>query len=241
MHDYKLYYWPMIQGRGEFVRLALEDAGADYDDVARRDDPDAGIGAIQALLESARRPSLAPPFLADGDWLIGQTANILMYLGPKLGLAPRTQRDRLWVHQLDLTVADFVNEIHDTHHPVGVSLYYDEQRAEARRRSAIFTDGRLSKFLGYFERVAAGNRARGPWLVGSRASTADLSVFQVLAGLRYAFPKAMAARDGHWPRLTALEAEVAQRPRLAEYLASPRRIAFNEYGIFRYYPELDAH
>ncbi|MEZ5650094.1 MAG: glutathione S-transferase [Burkholderiaceae bacterium] len=239
MNGYRLYYWPMIQGRGEFVRLALEDAGADYADVARLDGADAGIGAMRALLESPRRPSLAPPFLADGDLLIGQTTNILLALGPALGLAPRAQRDRLWVHQLDLTVADFVNEIHDTHHPLAVSLYYDDQRPEARRRAQIFLAERLPKFLGYFERVAAANRSRGPWLVGARISTADLSVFQVISGLRYAFPTAMAAGEAHWPRLLALHAAVAERPRLAAYLASPRRIAFNEQGIFRHYPELD--
>ena len=240
MADYSLYYWPMIQGRGEFVRLALEDAGADYDDVARRDAPGAGIGAMQALMASGKRPSLAPPFLVDDGLLIGQTTNILLHLGPKLGLAPRTMHDRLWVHQLDLTVADFVNEIHDTHHPLGVSLYYEDQKPEAARRAAVFVQERLAKFLDYFERTARENTSRGPWLVGSRISTADLSVFQVMAGLRYAFPRAMSARESNWPRLLALHDAVAARPRLAEYLASPRRLAFNEQGIFRRYPELDS-
>lgn len=237
---YQLYYWPMIPGRGEFIRLALEDAGADYDDVARRDGPDAGIAAMQALMRSADRPSLAPPFLRDGDLVVGQTAGILLHLGPALGLAPRAWRDRLWVHQLELTIADFVVEIHDTHHPLGVALYYDDQRPEAARRARQFLEGRLEKFLDWFEQRLESNRRPGPWLVGARACTADLSLFQVLEGLHHAFPRAMAARAGRWPRLAALREAVRGRPRLAAYLASERRIPFNADGIFRHYPELDA-
>ena len=238
---YLLYYWPSIQGRGEFVRLALEDAGADYVDVARATGRGRGVPALLAMMERSdvARPPLAPPFLKAGDVLVAQTANILLFLGPRLGLAPRALADRLWVHQLELTIADFVVEIHDTHHPIAGSLYYEEQAAESHRRAAIFVDERLPKFLGYFERVLERNPRRGGWLAGAGACTADLSMFQVIEGLRYAFPRAMARCEADVPRLLELRDRVAQRPGLAAYLASKRRIPFNQSGIFRRYAELD--
>jgi glutathione S-transferase len=233
---YELYYWPGIQGRGEFVRLALEEAGADYVDVARGR---GGESAMVRLLESAERPPFAPPFLRDGEVLIGQTANILHYLGRRLGLAPAAETGRLWVHQLQLTVADFIYEIHDTHHPIAGGLYYEEQRPEARRRAAEFVQTRMPKYLGYFERVLERNRQGGGWLVGRKVSYADLSLFQLVAGLRYAFPRAMARQEPNCPRAVAVHDRVAQRPPIAAYLASERRIAFNQHGVFRHYPELD--
>jgi glutathione S-transferase len=233
---YELYYWPSIQGRGEFVRLALEDAGADYVDVARRP---RGMAAMTRLLEgrSPRLPPFAPPFLRAGELLIAQTANILLYLGPRLGLAPRSEAARLRVHQLQLTVADWVAEVHDTHHPIASSLHYEEQKREARRRAASFLAERLPKFLGYFEEVLA--RGGQAHLAGKAASYADLSLFQMVAGLRYAFPRAMAGLESRYPRVVALHDRVAARPRLARYLASRRRLRFSRQGIFRHYPELD--
>jgi glutathione S-transferase len=234
---YELYYWPEIQGRGEFVRLALEEADADYVDVARTGPR--GMAAMMRLMESraVRQPPFAPPFLRAGKQVIGQTANILLFLGPRLGLAPRAEAGRLWVHQLQLTVADFILETHDTHHPIAGSLYYEEQKPEARRRAAVFVRERIAKFLGYFERVLA--RGGGRWMTGGRLSYADLSVFQAIEGLRYAFPKAMARRAFRYPRLMALRDGVSARPRIARYLASDRRLPFNEMDIWRYYPELD--
>jgi glutathione S-transferase len=235
---YALYYWPSIPGRGEFIRLALEDAGADYVDVAR-----AQGGAARMLRFMARRslahPPFACPFLVAGKLVIGQTANILLYLGPRLGLAPRDEAARLWVHQLQLTIADWLVEAHDTHHPIGGGLYYEEQKREARRRAEYFRKERLAAFLGWFERVIALNPAKSGWLAGRRATYADLSLFQMIAGLRYAFPRAMARAERRRPRLVALHERVAQRASLAAYLASERRPAFNAMGIFRRYPELD--
>lgn len=233
---YILYYWPTIQGRGEFVRLALEEAGAPYVDAARRKN---GVKAMFALMAAEGTPPFAPPFLVDGALTIGQSANILHYLGPRLGLAPRAAAGRLWVHQLQLTIADLVNEVHDTHHPVGTTLYYEQQKPEAKRRTQEFIAHRIPKFLDYFERVLATPARRGGFLAGSRLSYADLSLFQAVEGLRYAFPKAMARIEPAYPGLIALHGRVAQRPNLARYLASKRRIAFNEDGIFRHYPELD--
>ena len=226
---YELYYWPSIQGRGEFVRLALEDAGADYVDVARRP---RGMDAMMRLMERepAGRPPFAPPFLRAGKQLIAQTANILLYLGPRLGLAPKSEPGRLWVHQLQLTIADWVTEAHDTHHPIGGGLYYEEQKREAKRRAEDFRINRLPKFLDYFGSVAPG---------GGRLTYADLSLFQMIAGLRFAFPLAMARLERRRAWVSALHDRVAARPHLAAYLASPRRIPFNEHGIFRHYPELD--
>ncbi len=236
---YELYYWPTIQGRGEFIRLALEECGADYVDIARRPGKN-GMPALMTLLDGKRikHPPFAPPFLRSGKLVIAQTANILLYLGAHEGLAPRQEASRLWTHQLQLTLADLVAEAHDTHHPISVNLYYKDQRREAKQRAADFTESRSPKYLGYFESVLA--RSGGPYLLGRRVTYADLSLFQVTAGLRYAFPKAMRRLEKKTPRIVALHDRVAQRPRIARYLASERRIAFNEDGIFRHYPELDA-
>ncbi|ACL61484.1 glutathione S-transferase family protein [Methylobacterium nodulans] len=236
---YDLYYWPGIQGRGEFVRLALEEAGADYVDVARRPDR-GGIGALSGLLaEGGPRPSFACPVLKDGDLLIGQTAAILLYLGPRLGLVGESEAERIRTHQLQLTVADAVSEAHDTHHPIASSLYYEDQKPEAARAAKIFREERLPAFLGWFEHVLATNPAGPACLVGARLSYADLSLFQLVEGLRYAFPRATARVLAATPKLAALHAAVARRPRIAAYLASDRRERFNEDGIFRRYPELD--
>ena len=240
--SYQLYYWPTIQGRGEFVRLALEAAGAPYRDVARESGRGAGVPALLALMQGRRlaRPPFAPPFLESGRLVIGQTANILQFLGARHGLAPREEGGRLWVHQLQLTAMDFVAEIHDTHHPISGNLYFREQRKEARRRSADFLKNRAPKFLGYFEDVMARNGRQARYLLGARLSYADLSVFQLIAGLAYAFPGASAKFARSYRRLFALRGRVQDRPRIAAYLASRRRIAFNNNGIFRHYPELDA-
>jgi glutathione S-transferase len=234
---YQLYYWPSIQGRGEFVRLALEEAGAAYTDVAR------GKGGMRALLRvlegKTRRPPFAPPFLKAGKLLIAQTANILLFLGARHRLAPRDEAGKLWVHQLQLTLADFLDEIHDTHHPIAGSLYYEEQKPEAKRRAAEFLQARAPKYLGYFEQVMERNKSR-QHLAGNSLTYADLSLFQIVAGLRYAFPKAMARLEKNHPRVVALHDAVAGRPRIAAYLACKRRIAFNQQGIFRHYKELDS-
>lgn len=239
---YELYYWPTIQGRGEYVRLALEEAGADYVDVARLNGKKGvGMPALMDSLDFAGHPhaSFAPPVLRAGDLLIGQAPNILLYLGGKLGLAPRAEAGRLWVHQLQLTVADFVSEVHDTHHPVGVDLYYEDQKKEAKKRAAEFLSKRVPKFFDYFNRALTKHPRRGGWIAGTRLSYADLSVFQLIEGMRYAFPRAMARIEPDYPALVALRDRVAARPNIAAYLASERRIPFNEDGIFRHYAELE--
>jgi glutathione S-transferase len=232
---YELYYWPGIQGRGEYVRLALEQAGADYADVARSD---RGMAAMMKMMEAAKgTPPFAPPFLKAGKLVIGQTANILLYLGSRHGLAPKPEAGRLWVHELQLTVADFVAEVHDTHHPIGVSLYYEDQRAPAKKRTAEFWKERVPKYLGYFEELL--NGSGGTYVTGRRLTYVDLSLFQIVAGLRYAFPKHMKAFERKIPGLVGLHDRVAIRPKIKAYLASDRRIPFNEDGIFRHYKELD--
>lgn len=236
---YELYYWPSIQGRGEFIRLALEEAGADYVDVAR--EPGRGTRALMAALrdESSVHPPFAPPFLKDGEVVVAQTAAILLYLGPRLRLAPADEAGRLWAHQIQLTLADLVGEAHDTHHPAGPDLYYEDQKPEALRRSAGFRRERMAKYLGWLEAILARNPAKSDWLVGGGVTYADLSAFQVVEGLRYAFPKAAARVLEDTPGLVALAERVRSRPNIAAYLASPRRIPFNEQGLFRRYPELD--
>jgi len=235
---YELYYWPSIQGRGEFVRLALEEAGAAYIDVART--PQRGVAATTRFLEgkSGGRLPFAPPFLKAGNLMIAQTANILLWLAPRHGLAPKGEATRLWAHQLQLTISDWLVEVHDAHHPIGGAFYYEDQKPESKRRAAHFTAERLPKFLGYFERALI--RGKGGWLLGKAFSYADLSLFQMIAGLRYAFPRAMQRLEAKVPRQVALHDRVASRPRIAAYLASKRRIDFNRHDIFRHYPELDA-
>ena len=234
---YELYYWPDIQGRGEFIRLALEEAGVSYVDVARR----SGVNPLLKLLNGTRikTPPFAPPVLKAGQQIVAQTANILIFIGARHGLAPRQDAARLWTNQLQLTIADFLVEIHDSHHPIASGLYYEDQRPEAKRRSRDFLKERAPKFLGYFEDVLTRNPAGDKYLVGKRLSYVDLSLFQVVAGLRYAYPRAMAQLEKRHPRVVALHDRVAKRPRIAAYLASDRRIAFNKQGIFRHYPELD--
>ena len=236
---YELYYWPEIQGRGEFVRLALEDAGADYVDVGRL--PKRGMPAIMRFLESrsVKQPPFAPPFLKAGSLVIAQTANILLFLGPRLGLVPKNEASRLWAHQLQLTIADWVAEVHDTHHPISGGLYYVDQKLEARRRAEDFRAERLPKFLDYFEQVLERNPKGTDYLVSKAVSYVDLSMFQMIAGLRYAFPRAMARMEPKHPRLVALHDQVSARRRLAAYLSSPRRLPFDRQDIFRHYPELD--
>ncbi len=239
---FELYYWPGIQGRGEFIRLALEEAGARYRDVAVL--PQAEGGGLPAILRilAARgnaRPPFAPPILRIGQRVIAQTPNILLFLGDRLSLAPGDEAGRLWTHQLQLTILDLYLEIFHTHHPLGDGYAYEEQKAAARRRTRDFLRVRLPKFLTYFERVLALNRSRGPWMVGARVSYADLSMAQVLAGLRYAFPIASGRALRSRPRLRALHEAVFTRPRLERYLASGRRLPFNNEDLFRHYPELD--
>lgn len=231
--SYELFYWPGIQGRGEFVRLALEEAGEDYEDVARGP---GGVDALMAALKEGPTPPFAPPFLRAGGMTIGQTAAILMFLGERHGLAPTDAAGRLWVHQLQLTIADLVAESHETHHPVGAELYYEDQKDEALRRAAGFTAARIPKFFNYFGHVLGVQE----FLTGDQLTYADLSLFQALEGLAYAFPKAAARALAAHPNLDGLRRRVAGRPRIAAYLASPRRLPFNEEGIFRRYPELDA-
>lgn len=233
---YQLFYWPEIQGRGEFVRLALEDADAAYDDVARTN---AGMGRMMATMDrkSGKQPPFAPPFLQAGKLIIAQTANILFYLGPRLKLSPRGEPARLWLHQLQLTVTDFVKEIHDTHHPLGGEFYYEDAKPEAKRYAENFLKSRAPKYLGYFADVL--EKSGGPFTLGAKFSYVDLSLFQLVEGLRYAFPHAMKRIERKVPGVVGVHDRVAARPRIKKYLASPRRIAFNESGIFRHYPELD--
>lgn len=240
---YEVYYWPEIQGRGEFVRLALEEAGAPYIDVARRPESEGGgIPALLAFLDHSdlSHPPFAPPFLRDGDILVGQTAAILLYLGDRLDLAPKDEAGRLWTHQIMLTIVDLVDEAHDTHHPLGGHLYYEDQKPEALRRAGQFRDERIPRFLGWFERILAHNPEGDRCLVGSSVSYADLALFQAVEGLSYAFPRRMAEVLPEVPRVEALRRATAQRPNIRAYLASERRIPFNEQGIFRHYRELDA-
>ncbi len=244
---YELIYWPTIQGRGEFIRLALEAAGADYVDVARAQEAcGGGIAALMATLGDTAQghPPFAPPILRHGKQVIAQTAAILLYLGPRLGLVGKGAPAQLWTHQIQLTISDVLQEVHDTHHPISSSLYYEEQKIEADRRARMFCGERLIKYLAWFESVLSRNgpnaRARHLHLVGAQLSYADLSLFQLVEGLHYAFPKAAQRVLRAAPMVQRLHGEIAILPRVAAYLASDRRIAFNLDGLFRQYPELDS-
>ncbi|MCK8778893.1 glutathione S-transferase [Rhizobium sp. NTR19] len=235
---YELYYWDGLQGRGEFIRLALEQAGADYVDVARTD---GGMDKMFAFIEGRQGNQMpfAPPFLKDGEIIVSHVANILHYLGPKLGLVPEGEQARIFAHGLQLTIADFVMEVHDTHHPISTADYYEDQKEEAKARTKAFLQHRVPKFTGYFNRVIAANPAGGGHAIGDRLSYVDLSLFQVAEGLAYAFPRAMARFDADYPDVAKLRDKVRTQPNIRSYLESDRRLAFNESGIFRHYPELD--
>ncbi|MCW7544550.1 glutathione S-transferase family protein [Aurantimonas litoralis] len=240
---YDLYYWPMIPGRGEYPRLVLEAAGVAYRDVARLPESEGGgIAAMQAFIagKDGHLPPFAPPFLVDGDRVVSQAAEISILVGERHGLAPKGEAERLFARSIALTTADLVAEAHDVHHPLGVGLYYEDQRDAARERALGFREERLPKFLGWYERILAGNPAGSGVLVGDAISYADLGLFQTVAGLRYAFPRRMKTLAPDYPGIAALVERVAAEPRVAAYLASDRRMAFNEDGIFRNYPELDA-
>jgi len=232
---YELFYWPGIPGRGEFVRLAFEATGTAYRDVCREE----GTGEMFRLMDAAgiNTPSFAPPILRDGDVIVGQAALILHFLGPRLGLVPENEMLRFWTHQIQLTIVDFVAEIHDTHHPVGGDFYYEEQKREALRRAGTFRNSRLPKFFGWFESIIKRN-ASG-WLVGDEMSYVDLSLFLLVEGLTYGFPKTVAKAMPDYPLIASVHDMVAALPRIATYLKSTRRQAFNEDGIFRFYPELE--
>ncbi|GLQ98441.1 glutathione S-transferase [Dyella mobilis] len=232
---YELYYWTGIQGRGEFIRLALEDAAADYVDVNRK----RGDSAMMPFLRGKQEGALpyAPPFLKAGRLVIAQTATILAYLGPRLGLVPGGLGAEIYAQQLQATITDLLAEVHDTHHPIAVDLYYEQQRSAARKRAQAFREERLPKYLAYFENVL--ERGNGRQAL-SRHSYVDLSLFQVVSGLDYAFPNAMQRVQKRMPRLRALAGRIAERPNVRAYLASPRRIPFNQDGVFRHYPELDS-
>ncbi len=239
---YELHYWPTIQGRGEFVRLALEAAGAPYVDVARgAESAGRGVPALLGAMDDPAQPHppFAPPFLKDGALIVGQTAAILHHLAPTLKLVARSEQARVWTQQIQLTVGDMVDEAHDTHHPISVNLYYEDQKPEALRRAQAFCRERLPKYLGWFERILERNPGGSRHLVGGKLSYADLSLFQLVEGLRYAFPNAAQQALARTPLVVALNARVAGLPRVAAYLRSERRLPFNEQGLFRRYPELD--
>jgi len=231
---YELWYWSGIPGRGEFVRLALEEAGVAYRDIALTEGGDERMMA--QMKAEKERPPFAPPFLKAGKLTIAQTANILLFLGERHALAPKSDAGRFWVHQLQLTIADLVAEVHDAHHPIAGSLYYKDQKPEAARRSKNLREERLPKYLGHFDGILARNRG---WLAGKRVSYADLSLFHVIEGLRYAFPNAMKTLENKYRALAPLHDRVAKRPRIAAYVASDHRQPFNTEGIFRHYSELD--
>ena len=238
---YELYYWDGIQGRGEFVRLALEEAGADYVDVSRGKSPGQGMDAMLDIMKHGTQPLIpfAPPFLKDGDLFVSHVANILMYLGPTLGLAPRDEAQRYSANGLQLAITDLVAEVHDTHHPLSTAQFYQDQRDAAKIRAAAFINERIPKFLGYFERVLLHNASGPTHSIGGALSYVDLSFFQVIEGLRYAFPRAMKGYTSRYPALIALHDSIAKRPNIVRYLQSERRLPFSEDGIFRHYPELD--
>jgi len=229
---YKLWYWAEIQGRGEFVRLAMEAGGIGYVDMARERGSGALIADMQARTDHA---PFAPPYLDTGDRVIAQVANILLYLGEQHGVGPTEQTARLWLHEIQLTISDFVAEVHQVHHPVSVSAYYEDQKDAALRNAQAFREERLPKFLRWFDKAA-----QGRWLLGERWSYGDTSIFQLIEGLRYMFPLRMHAIERDYPKLLAIHDAVPGLRGVSNYLNSDRRIGFNTQGIFRHYPELDA-
>ena len=170
--------------------------------------------------------------------MIAQSAKILLYLGPRLKLAPRDEAGRLWLHQLQLTVTDFVKEIHDTHHPLGGEFYYEDQKPEAKRYAQGFLAERAPKYLGYFETVLT--KERRALCAGAQVTLCRSFAVPADRGPALRLPQGDEAHRAQACRASSLCATASpKRPGIKAYLASPRRIAFNESGIFRHYPELD--
>ena len=239
---YQLYYWSHVQGRGEVIRLALEEAGVDYTDVAReQNSEEESRNVILNVLQdkTLSRVPFAPPFLVDGGIMIAQAANILLYLSDKIGLAPPDEPGRIFAHQIQLTVTDFLMEVHDTHHPISNAMYYEDQVEEAKMRSANFIENRIPKHMAYYQNILNNNPTKSKWLIGETLTYPDLSIFQIVEGLRYAFPNAFSEVEKHYPKIIALRDAISIQPNTAKYLTSKRRIPFNNMGVFRHYPELD--
>ncbi|MCB2067741.1 MAG: glutathione S-transferase [Erythrobacter sp.] len=230
----ELWYWPEIPGRGEFIRLFCAAGEIDYVDMARVENADALVEHMHAL--EGMRP-FAPPYIVDGDVVIGQTPLILQYLSDREGLGSGEMEVDLKLFQLQMDIADFVQEVHSVHHPIASELHYADQMAEAFDRAQNFRANRLPKYLIHFDNALAANG--GPFSLGQQWSHVDTSLFQVMEGLDYMFPNYMAAMQGSWPYLEGLQGAVPEIDGLADYLASEERIEFNENGIFRHYEELD--
>ena len=246
---YELFYWPGIPGRGEHVRLCFEESGTPYKDVCNVEEN--GIQQLYALNseksigDTINPPVAAPPALRYGDLIVSQTPNIVLYLGPKLGLAgPEDDKNAIYhVNQLSLTALDGLsNEPHDTHHPIATGWNYEEQKDEAKRKAKDYIANRLPKFLGYFEQVLNGPASKGgDWLYGGQLTFADLVFWQCLDGVTFAFPKALKhlRESGRYDKTFKLYERVKARDNISKYLASNRRKKYS-MGIYRYYPELDA-
>jgi len=237
---YELYYWPFIPGRGEPVRLTFAFGGVAYRDVAREaPSPKEGAEILVSFNEGERSEGhpFAPPYLIvdeDGErTLHWQSAHLCDLVARREGLVDEANAS--YAASLVLTLADLMDEAHDTHHPLATGLYYEEQKDAAKVRAGYFWENRIPKYLGFFEHHASDAGT----LVGEATSHVDAIAWHVLEGLHYAFPKAMASYAGRWPKLEALRACVPQHPSLGAYIASDDRMAFNEQGIFRRYPELD--
>ncbi|MCV0384391.1 MAG: glutathione S-transferase [Erythrobacter sp.] len=238
---YDLWYWPSIQGRGEFVRVFMEAAGLSYRDRARETDAQALVEDMEARAEGGDFAPYAPPYLVERetDFAIAQVAHIVSWLTGHHDLGSGDEQTDLHLIQLQLTITDIVAEAHDTHHPVAGSLYYDDQKDAAARAAKAFREERMPKYFDHFEQ-ALEVREGGPFVLGERWSHVDTSLFQLVEGLRYAFPQRMKALEGDYPALVACRDAVADIEGVAAYCDSDRRLAFNEDGIFRHYPELDA-
>ncbi|KAL1639271.1 hypothetical protein SLS58_008113 [Diplodia intermedia] len=251
---YELLYHPGIPGRGEYIRLVLEAAGTPYSEPAREKGK-AGYDAVLATCSPSSTgdadgnpPVFAPPALRvpgagrDGKALvIAQTPNIIQYLAPKVGLAPADEADALHASQIMLTALDLSNETHDSHHPIAVSLYYEDQKDAAKQRAKDFRENRIPKFFSYFERSLKGNEESGggKYLVGDKLTHADTTVWQVIDGLLFAFPKELEARKEEFPLIFGkFYPGIKEEKGLKEYLASDRRLKYSQ-GLYRHYPELD--
>lgn len=231
---YALYYWPVLPGRGEIIRMLLEDAGAAYRDVGREEGFGVIVSARKGELGGAR--PFAPPILQHGELVLSQSSVIARYIAERHGLAPSDHRGRFLAEQHFLGWSDVMVEVHDTHHPIALGLHYEDQRDAAKERTRHFLADRLGTWLQHFEHIVTQG---GGVHVGETITYPDFMARFVLRGIEYAFPRAFSEHRERIPSLLALRDRVEARPQLAAYLASDRAMAFNEHGIFRHYPELE--
>ncbi|KAK4058824.1 hypothetical protein OIO90_000270 [Microbotryomycetes sp. JL221] len=250
--DFEVVYHAGIPGRAEFVRLMFEATGVTYRDAPQEDGQDCIIPYVTGNFADHDKNPLpfAVPVLRHNDVVISQVPNIVLYLSSRLppidldGESTNTAQTPAPLHDLStfhwleqlMTILDMNNEVHETHHPIDIRLYYEDQKAEAQKRAQAFREARIPKFLGNFENNI---KKHTSGFLNEKVSPADLALFHMVEGILFAFPERINQVKSEFPHVFKLRDTIKSSRRIQAYINSGRRIPFNNYGIFRHYTELD--